>query len=174
VIAVGTEAVARVWSALEATTDAVVLLRLVIDGAEPVADRMTERAVDGQTTATHLAERLVNAGVPFRSAHHQVGEIAKEALDRGLPLSDVAQDRLAHHGPALYAGLDPASVAASANFGGGPGPRSVRTALRAVRAELSGLRAHTAGRRRRWSTAAAMLDNAVADVIGRTIPEELT
>jgi argininosuccinate lyase len=167
-IAVGTEAVAHVEPALEATTDALVLLRLVIEGAHPITDRMRQRATEGQTTATHLAERLVSAGVPFRSAHHEVGAIAREALERGRPFEDVARARLAGYGPAVCESLDPASVAASADFGGGPGPHSVHAALREVGAGLSELHGRAERRRGRWAAAAADLDRAVTSLIKRT------
>jgi argininosuccinate lyase len=167
-IAVGTEAVAHVAPALEASTDALVLLRLVIEGAHPTAERMRQRAVEGQTTATHLAERLVSAGVPFRSAHHEVGAIAREALELGRPFEDMAKARLAGYTPAVCESLDPASVAASANFGGGPGPHAMRAALREVRAGLSELRDRAERRRHRWISAAANLDHAVTSLIENT------
>ncbi|MGP3933649.1 argininosuccinate lyase [Nonomuraea sp. KM88] len=164
-IAVGTEAVAHIWSTLEAATDAVVLLRLVLEGAEPDAARMRQSAVEGQTVATHLAERLVSAGMPFRSAHHRVGAIAVEALETGRPLEDVARQRLPQYGPAVWSGLDPDSVAATANYGGGPGPGALEAALPDVGARLTDLRRRAARRRRRWAEAAAELDAAVHDIL---------
>lgn len=158
-IAVGTEAVGHVWPALTATTDAVVLLRLVVEGAQPVPARMRERAVAGQTTATHLAERLVREGVPFRRAHHQVGEIAKHALDDGLPFDELALARLTGCPPDA---LDPDAVVRHAEFGGGPSPHSVLTAVREAADAFDEIAAARAVRRLRWDEAAAQLDRAVA------------
>jgi argininosuccinate lyase len=154
-IAAGTEAIAPLWPALDATADAVTLLRMVFEGAEPETDRMRRRAEDGNTTATALAERLVGAGVPFRSAHHQVGRLVREAVDSGRSLADVAAARLPEHD---LAGLDPASVAAAANHGGGPGPDSVRASLRGVRTALSATAGRAGERRDRWAAAATELD----------------
>jgi argininosuccinate lyase len=165
-IAVGTEAVAPLWPALDAVTDAITLLRMVIEGAEPDIERMGRRAVEANTTATALAERLVGAGVPFRAAHHRVGLLVRESLDTGVPLTDVAATRLADHGPAVSAPLDPASVVAAANQGGGPGTRSVRAGLRDVRTTLDEMTARAGQRRDRWAGASSQLDREVATLIG--------
>jgi argininosuccinate lyase len=164
-IAVGTEAVAPAWSALEAATDAVVLLRLVVEGAEPVPERMYDRAVDGQTAATHLAERLVDAGVPFRQAHHEVGAIAKEALEAGLALHDVARVRLAGQPGHVLAALDPAEVAQHAAHGGGPARESVLGAVTEAETAFARIRAAAEERRWRWSQAEVGLDDAVRTLV---------
>ena len=86
-IAVGTEAVRHLWPGLRSGTEAVTLLRLVLAGAEPNEQRMRYRAVAGFTAATHLADRLVADGLPFRSTHHQVGQAVRTALELGVPLT---------------------------------------------------------------------------------------
>ncbi|MFI2205556.1 argininosuccinate lyase [Streptomyces sp. NPDC020192] len=169
-IAVGTEATGHIWSALEATTDAVVLLRLIVEGAEPRAERMLRRATDGQTSATALAERLVVAGVPFRTAHHDVGDISREAVETGRPFEEVAAQRLTGHPARLLADLDPASVAASATAGGGPGLASVLAAADDATARLDALRTAADARRERWSAADKTLTAAVTTLIsGSTV-----
>ncbi|VTR37232.1 Argininosuccinate lyase [Serratia fonticola] len=40
-------------------------------------------------TATELADYLVAKGVPFREAHHIVGEAVVEAIRQGKPLEDL-------------------------------------------------------------------------------------
>ncbi|GHF69379.1 argininosuccinate lyase [Streptomyces mashuensis] len=147
-IAVGTEAVAHLWPALRNITEAVVLMRLFADGTRPVPARMTERAEQGYTAATHLAERLVADGVPFRSAHHEVGRMVLDGLAAGTPLDQVAGGRLE---PGTLA---PAAVVAATDFGGGPGPASTRHALEALDAGLDRLGTAVDERRRRWATAA--------------------
>ncbi|MFV6032008.1 argininosuccinate lyase [Streptomyces sp. NPDC056264] len=159
-IAVGTEAARHLWPGLADTTQAVTLLRLVVDGAEPDRDRMRERAREGFTSATYLAERLVVDGIPFRTAHHLVGETVLGALDSGTPLSDAAR---AHPGVAAAAAgypadwLDPETVAAACAHGGGPGGTGTVDALARARAELAELTAESAGRRARWADAAERL-----------------
>ncbi|MBA2720198.1 MAG: argininosuccinate lyase, partial [Chloroflexi bacterium] len=54
-------------------------------------ERMAEAAADGYTTATTLADALARRGVPFRAAHHVVGELVGRAERDGVRLlSDVA------------------------------------------------------------------------------------
>jgi argininosuccinate lyase len=50
-------------------------------------------AKDPNLVAIDLAERLVLAGVPFRKAHEQVGQLVAEADRRGVTLFDVVQER---------------------------------------------------------------------------------
>src|SRR3954453_19516536 len=46
--------------------------------------RMAEAASDGYTTATTLADALVRTGVPFRTAHHVVGDLVARAEAAGV------------------------------------------------------------------------------------------
>ncbi|MEV1025583.1 argininosuccinate lyase [Streptomyces sp. NPDC050264] len=166
-IAVGTEAVDHVWPALEATTDAVVLLRLMVEGAAPDPDLMLRRAADGHTAATALAERLVVAGVPFRTAHHMVGAISGTALATGRAFEAVAAEQLGERFRALLDALDPASVAAAADAGGGPAPASVSAALDDAEGRLDRFAVAAEARRSRWTSAARALDAAVSALIRR-------
>jgi argininosuccinate lyase len=80
---------------------------------------MARRAETGFTTATAVANQLVQQGVPFRTAHHQVGEAVRRAIEAG-------STELAEFGPPGWlAGLAsptdlPGQVRAHA-YGGGPG-----------------------------------------------------
>ena len=51
---------------------ALAALRVCIEGLQVDAGRMAAAAGDGTTVATDLAERLVQAGMPFRAAHAEV------------------------------------------------------------------------------------------------------
>jgi len=142
-VAVGTEGCAGVAEALDATADAVTLLRLVVAGARPRPAAMLAGATAGQTTATAMAEQLMTEeGLSFREAHHLVGQ----RLTAGDGLAD----------------LDPTAVARAARFGGGPGAAPPLDDLRHRRAK--GV-VELAGRTRRWRRADAELAAAVADLI---------
>src|SRR5439155_26696329 len=59
-------------------------------------DRMADAAADGHTTATTLADALVGRGVPFRAAHHVVGQLVAAAEREGIRgLSEVPPAALA-------------------------------------------------------------------------------
>jgi argininosuccinate lyase len=151
-IAVGTEAMRHLWPGLSDTTDAVTLLRLVVAGTEPLPERMAARAREGFTAATYLAERLVLEGMPFRAAHHLVGETVLAALDSGRSLEETARFE-----GALTPDLAPDRVAAACAHGGGPGTDG----LPPLRRRLAAHRAESTARRDRWSDAGAQLAEAV-------------
>ncbi|MBL1109793.1 argininosuccinate lyase [Streptomyces sp. 5-8] len=151
-IAVGTEAMRHLWPGLSDTTDAVTLLRLVVAGIEPRPERMTERAREGFTAATYLAERLVADGMPFRAAHHKVGETVLAALGSGRSLEETA---------GFENDLAPDRVAAACVHGGGPGADG----LPPLHRQLAAHRAESAARRGRWSDAEELLGDAVRKAV---------
>ncbi|HWO23361.1 MAG TPA: lyase family protein [Kofleriaceae bacterium] len=170
-IAVGTEGVAPLEGALRATREASILLRLVIAGARPEPAAMAARAAAGYTTATELANRLVATGeLSFRSAHHAVGALVRDAIARGEPLEQAALDwPLA--GAADLGGLDPASVARASAYGGGPGDRAMDACLGQLRAGWRARAAAIALRRRNWQAAAEALDAEVTRLLGAPAPD---
>jgi argininosuccinate lyase len=149
-VAVGTEGCAGVVEAIDATADSVTLLRLVVAGARPRPDAMLTRAIAGQTTATAMAERLVaEEGLSFREAHHTVG---RRLAQRRIDTTE----------------LDPADVARSARFGGGPGGPAPLDDLRSRRAAIA---TGMLDRLRRWRQADIDLARAVAAVISPVMAE---
>jgi argininosuccinate lyase len=117
-IEVGTEATAALWPGLEAAEHAVLLAQVLVSGGRPVGARMVERAEDGFTVATAVANRLVRAGVPFRTAHQRVGSAVRRAVEAGSTRLG-AIDPL---GPLDSLGLEDVSKVMRAHaYGGGPG-----------------------------------------------------
>jgi argininosuccinate lyase len=124
---------------------------LVVD--EP---RMREAAAEGYTTATSVADALVELGVPFRAAHHVAGALVAEAERRGLPLDELPDETIANAlatsddprarelaaGPASGDRLRGAATVEAAlsrpDVIGGTAPQRVREELRAA-AERLGL-----------------------------------
>jgi argininosuccinate lyase len=119
-IEVGTEAVSSVWPGLDAALRSVRMCQLLVSGARPVPERMGQRARDGFTSATAVANRLVRSGVPFRTAHETVGDAVRQALGNGPAVGPpgAAQDGPGRLDP-LGEDLD-ALIGAQA-YGGGPG-----------------------------------------------------
>jgi argininosuccinate lyase len=64
-------------------------------------DRLAELAPAGFTLATDIAEWLVRAGVPFRSAHEAAGACVRAAEARSVGLEDLTDDELADAHPGL-------------------------------------------------------------------------
>ncbi|WBB53626.1 argininosuccinate lyase [Verrucosispora sp. WMMD573] len=119
-IEVGTEAVGLAWPGLRAATDVVQLGQVLVSGARPRPGRMRQRAVEGITTATAVANRLVQDGMPFRVAHHTVGAAIREQLAEadGEP---TGVDWMAQRFPAAAKVADPAVAVSLTDAGGGPG-----------------------------------------------------
>ncbi len=72
-------------------------LRLYLDMLPRVAfhaDRMRSAAANAFSNATDLADYLVRKGLPFREAHHVVGELVRRALDAGLTLEQLPLETL--------------------------------------------------------------------------------
>jgi argininosuccinate lyase len=171
-VAVGTEGVRPLWNALEQVTEAALLARLCVAGAQPRPEAMRRRAVEGFTPATELANRLVlGSDLSFRQAHHRVGELVTAAAEGGEPMSASAERCFAELGaPFDPAWLDPADVAASAAYGGGPAASSLRRVRAELRAAWGSAAARVRERSRRWRGGEAALEAAVAAVLAGTHP----
>jgi len=133
-IEVGTEAMAPVGPALRTTHDVLALAALVVSGAGPRTAAARAGAAAGFVDATALANELVRRGVPFREAHHRIGEAVLRCIDEGGPWP-----------PADLPRLDLPAVVDRARYGGGPGSRAEVLAAawqlrHALRRDLDGLR----------------------------------
>jgi argininosuccinate lyase len=119
-IEVGTEAMASIWHGLRAAEQSVLLSQVLVSGARPDPGRMSQRAADGFTAATSVANRLVRRGMPFRTAHHMVGDAVRRAIEAG-------STELADFGPPGwldeigFADLDLPGLVRAHEYGGGPG-----------------------------------------------------
>ena len=52
------------------------------------------KAITPDMLATDLAYYLVEKGVPFREAHHIVGQVVRRAEERGVPISELSLEEL--------------------------------------------------------------------------------
>ena len=108
---------------------ALIALSGMIATATFVPERMEAAANAETNSATDLAEWLVRAGTPFRDAHTIVGEVVREHLTSGTPLSDLvrADERLGPDAAALVAhGV--AVQRRTSPGGGGPVPLGAQLA----------------------------------------------
>lgn len=165
-IAVGTEAVKALSTALIETAECALLLRLVVRAARPNHLRMLESASRGHTVALELANRLVrDAGLDFRAAHRLTGELVNDCVERDGLLSDKGSaDFLARRGLRVEVeDLTVPRVAAEARFGGGPAEEAVRAAIDGLKAVWFRQRAAYRLLRQRWSDSEAELLSAAAE-----------
>jgi argininosuccinate lyase len=146
-IEVGTEATDAIWPGLAAAEQAVLLSQVLVSGARPRPARMAHRAEAGFTAATTLANRLVQQGTPFRTAHRLVGEAVREAVASGstsLP---------------GFGDTDLPELVRSLAYGGGPGAFAAQYE-RACAAWEGHRRWH-----RQWRSALAGADAALAAAV---------
>jgi len=98
------------------------------------SDRMAAAAGAGHATATDLADWLVRAaGLPFREAHHVVGQAVKRADALGRELADLPLADLQAIDPRITAealgGLTPQGSVAGRTSYGGTAPDQVRAQI---------------------------------------------
>ncbi|WP_076412440.1 argininosuccinate lyase [Shewanella sp. UCD-KL12] len=67
---------------------------LVLSGLKVNRENTLKAAQQGYANSTELADYLVAKGMPFREAHHVVGEVVVKALAEQKPLEDFAIDEL--------------------------------------------------------------------------------
>jgi len=101
------------------------------------ADACRRAAARGFSTATDLADYLVNRGLPFRDAHHAVGAAVGYASGKGCDLSELSLEELrqfsSHVAEDVYEHITlEASVRARRTYGG-TAPDQVRAAIQRAR-----------------------------------------
>ena len=109
-----------------------------VRGAELREDRIRER-LDTRALATDLADRLVRAGVPFRSAHEVVAGLVRRAEDEGVELHELPPGAFEEAHPALEGAagsLDFEASVEARDVPGGTARARVRDQLEAARAAL--------------------------------------
>lgn len=102
--------------------------------------RMREALQEGFLDATEMADYLVTRGVSFRQAHHIVGRLVRQALERGKSLSELSLEELQTEHVAfsqdVYRALDPETAVERRALVGGPARAKVQTELLALRQRL--------------------------------------
>ena len=95
--------------------------------------RMAAAARASHVTATALADRLVQAGVPFRTAHHRVGALVATAEEAGVGVDELPAVELSSALPELAGLAAPVptldEALAAPDVAGGTAPRRVAEAL---------------------------------------------
>lgn len=169
------ESMRSLWECGDECLRSLKLLTLVLRTARPVEATMLRRTREDFSTATDLADALVRqADLSFREAHHVVGAVVRDALDRGLA-ADAITPAMVEAAAAEQAGkvirlsedavracLDPQVSVAARTVPGGPAPDQVRRRVAQAMERLRADRDNSRARRRQLGEARAALKNAVA------------
>jgi len=78
------------FDALDTWGDCLEMADMVFVDIRVNQERTREAAQGGYANATELADYLVAKGIPFREAHHIVGEAVVAAIARGVPLEELS------------------------------------------------------------------------------------
>ena len=82
------------FDALDTWQECMEMAVLVADGLKVNRSRTLAAAQQGYANATELADYLVSKDIPFREAHHIVGEVVLAAIDKACPLEDLTLTQL--------------------------------------------------------------------------------
>jgi argininosuccinate lyase len=110
----------------------------MIPAIEVRRDNCRAAAAKGFSTATDLADYLVNKGLPFRDAHHAVGSTVAFAQKKGCDISELSLDELRQFSALIsddvYASITLEGSLAARKHYGATSPAQVRAAIARARA----------------------------------------
>jgi argininosuccinate lyase len=108
-------------------------------------ERMEATSGDEMLAATEVADLLVRAGVPFREAHGIVGDLVRDSVEQGKPLSELSLEdlkaRSEHLDESYYEVLRRGSWLESKRIAGGTGSVPLAAQLVEARETLAAVRA---------------------------------
>jgi len=121
------------FDALDTWLDCLHMSVVVLDGLQVKRPRCQEAAEQGYANSTELADYLVAKGVPFREAHHIVGEVVVAAIGQGVALEALSLVQLQQFsaviGDDVYPILALQSCLDKRNAQGGVSPQQVARAI---------------------------------------------
>jgi len=82
------------FDALDNWGDCLAMMAMVLEGLKTNKARMLAAAQQGYANSTELADYLVSKDIPFREAHHIVGEVVVSAIARQVALEDFTLEQL--------------------------------------------------------------------------------
>lgn len=167
------------WDAARETLRCLTLLELVLRTARPVAARAGRLAAEDFSTATALADHMVRAhDLSFRAAHHLVGAVVRDAMDRGVPADRIDADMveaaareqlgapLGIDAQAVRACLDPTRNVAARASAGSPSPDTLRAHVREAQGRLDDAHAFVDDWRTRLADARRELQDTTRTLAG--------
>ena len=129
------------FDALDSWHDCLDMAALVLEDIKLNSTRTLAAAQGGYANATELADYLVAKGIPFREAHHIVGETVVYAIKVAKPLEDLALAEFQQFSPVVaedvYPILSLESTLAKRVAKGGVSPEQIDDALGFMEAHLA-------------------------------------
>ncbi|MCX8574894.1 MULTISPECIES: argininosuccinate lyase [unclassified Gilliamella] len=131
----------HLFDALDTWLECVDMAALVLEDIKINNDRCREAAKQGYSNATELADYLVAKGIPFREAHHIVGEAVVGAIAKQKALEELSLEELKAFSSVIdndvYPILSLASCLAKRCAKGGVSPDQVKMAIENAKRQLA-------------------------------------
>ena len=175
-----TESLRWYYDSLADTSSSLAIVRLVLETVEPNAERSLRLVQENFSTATELADALVReGGLSFREAHHVVGRVVRDAMERGLVASEIGADligaaakeivgrEIALSEATLRHSLTPELAVEQRAGIGGPAAREVARMVAGCRERLEESRRENDARRAHLVEARARLKTEITALSGR-------
>ena len=130
-----------IFDAIETWQACLEIGALVLEDISVNVERTREAAQQGYSNATELADYLVAKGIPFREAHHIVGEAVVYAITQRKPLEALSVAEFQQFQPVIAEDVDPIlsleSCLEKRCAKGGVNPERVKEAILAAKTMLS-------------------------------------
>ena len=105
----------------------------IVEGSVLQRDSIASRLEQGYLDATTLMEWMIKKGMPQRRAHHLVGAIVGDAMERSVPLSELPLETFQQHDAeidaSVYEALGTANAVAAFVSEGSTAPDQVRSQM---------------------------------------------
>lgn len=163
------EATPHLWRSADAVRSSVRMARGMISTMKVKKENMKLLSEKGFMTATELADTIVRTtGIPFRTAHHIVGAVARSGKTPSLPDLDAISMKLIHEKLSarglsekdITEALDPAANIRKRAITGGPAPKETKRQLVAIRKKLGSVAGDIRGIRKKVNAASEKLEKA--------------
>jgi len=145
----------RFFDAADTTVLSLGAVERMMAGAAFDLARLEAAASGGGALATDLAEYLVGAGMPFRSAHRLVGELVAKLEKEGRDIATATAEELAEasslFGPDAVDRLDPELAVKLRASAGGPAPKRVAQQIESLDKWAASAESELRGRVRLWT-----------------------
>lgn len=131
----------HLFDALDTWSECLAMAALVLEDIKLNKDSCQEAAKQGYSNATELADYLVAKGVPFREAHHIVGEVVVNAIAKQKALEELTLEELKVFSSVIdddvYSILSLTSCLSKRSAKGGVSPEQVKSAIIKAKQQLS-------------------------------------
>ncbi len=128
------------FDSVQTVTMSLIAFADMIPEMTPNRDNMRAAAVKGHSTATDLADYLVQKGLPFRDAHEVVGNLVSRAIELGMELTDLSIQELQQQSSLItddvFEVLSLEGSVNARNHPGGTAPEQVQKAIAEARSKL--------------------------------------